>query len=136
MTMLSKSAVCLLAIVAMTLAAPALASTVVITTSPVGTEGGTTSFRAEVDAALGDFCYVLNFKGLGPIRDAAIIPADAAGDTKPLVTLEISGAATDMCIAVEPKVLEPILAEPARHHLVLRATARPQGVARGPLARP
>lgn len=135
MTKLSKLAACFLAVLALALAAPALAATVNLTATPVGTAGGSGSFKAEVEGALGDFCYVLIFKGLGTIRDAVIVPADAAGDAKPVVTMEVTGTATDMCIAVEPKVLEPILADPTRYHLVLRSAANPQGAARGALAR-
>lgn len=123
------------------LAAPALAAAVVFSASLTGeavpngggVPGGTASFRAEADPALGDFCYVLSFKGLGTVRDAAIVAADAPGDGKALVALEVTGVETDMCVAVEPDVLKAIAADPAKYHVVVRSAANPKGAARGGL---
>jgi hypothetical protein len=136
MTGLAHSAARLLACAAVLgLAAPALAAVTVLTAAPAGTAGGSATFRVEADADLGDFCYVLKFKGLGTIKDAAILPAEAEGDAKPLVLIEVTGADTDMCMAVEPDVLKPIVADPAKYQLVLRSSAAPKGVARGPLGK-
>lgn len=135
MTGLAHSAARLLACAAVALAAPALAAVTVLTAAPTGTAGGSATFRVEADADLGDFCYVLRFKGLGTVKDAAILPAEAEGDAKPLVLMEVTGADTDMCMAVEPDVLKPIVADPAKYHLVLRSAAAPKGAARGPLGK-
>lgn len=119
-------------------AGPALASTTVLSANlaATGTSGGSATFRVEADAALGDFCYVLGFKGLGKVKDAVILPLDAAPGAKPLVTLELTGIETDMCIAVEPKVLEPIVAEPGKYVVVVRSEAAPQGAVQGALSKP
>jgi len=125
------------------LAAPALAATVVLTASltgeavpgGAGVAGGTATFRAEADPALGDFCYVLAFKGLGTVRDAAIVAADAPGDGKAVIALEVTGVETDMCVAVEPDVLKAVAADPAKYHVVVRSAANPKGAARGALGK-
>lgn len=125
------------------LAAPALAATVVLTASltgeavpgGAGVAGGTATFRAEADPALGDFCYVLTFKGLGTVRDAAIVAADAPGDGKAVIALEVTGVETDMCVAVEPDVLKAVAADPAKYHVVVRSAANPRGAARGVLGK-
>ena len=79
---------------------------------------------------------MLGFKGLGKVKDAVILPLDAASGAKPLVTLELTGVETDMCIAVEPKVLEPIVAEPGKYVVVVRSEAAPQGAGQGALSKP
>lgn len=119
-------------------AGPVLAGTVVLSASltATGTPGGSATFRVEADAELGDFCYLLVTKGLGKVKDAVIMPAGAAADAKPLVKLEMTGDDTDMCIAVEPKVLEPIVAEPGKYVIVVRSVAAPQGAVQGALAKP
>lgn len=125
------------------LAAPALAATVVLNSSLTGeavpggggVAGGTATFRAEADPALGDFCYVLAFKGLGTVRDAAIVAADAPGDGKAVIALEVTGVETDMCVAVEPDVLKAVAADPGKYHVVVRSAANPKGAARGVLGK-
>ena len=119
-------------------AGPVLAQAAVLSAqlTAAGTPGGSATFRVEADAALGDFCYVLVTKGLGKVKDAVIVAADAAADAKPLVTLEMTGDDTDMCMAVEPKVLEPIVAEPGKYVVVVRSVAAPQGAVRGVLGKP
>lgn len=134
----TKSAALLTGLVVAVVAGPALATGAVLSSSLTGTgiPTGSGSFRVEADAELGDFCYMLAFKGLGKVKDAVILPLDAAPGAKPLVTMELTGVDTDMCIAVEPKVLEPILAEPGKYAVVVRSVAVPQGVARGVLGKP
>ncbi|MFN3516492.1 MAG: CHRD domain-containing protein [Novosphingobium sp.] len=125
------------------LAGPALAATVVLTANltgeavpdGAGVAGGTATFRAEADPALGDFCYVLAFKGLGTVRDAAIVAADAPGDGKAVIALEVAGVETDLCVAVEPDVLKAVAADPGKYHVVVRSVANPKGAARGVLGK-
>jgi hypothetical protein len=101
-----------------------------------GTPAGSATFRVEADTELGDFCYVVVTKGLGKLKDAVIVAADAAADAKPLVTMELTGDDTDMCMAVEPKVLEPIVAEPGKYVVVVRSAAAPNGAVQGVLGKP
>lgn len=119
-------------------AGSALAATAVMSANLAGTgaPGGSAIFRVEADTELGDFCYVVVFKGLGKVQDAVILPADAPAETKPLVTMELTGTDTDMCIAVEPKVLEPIVAEPGKYVVIVRSATLPQGAAQGVLGKP
>lgn len=118
--------------------APTLAASVVLTASLTSetTPGSSATFRVEADPALGDFCYILSFKGLGTVKDAVIVETAAVAEAKPLVTMEVTGVETDMCMAVEPKVLEPIVAEPGKYQVVVRSAAAPQGAVRGVLVKP
>lgn len=137
MTAFVKPTIRLLAGAAIGIAAPALAAVTVLSANlaATGTPGGSATFRVEADAELGDFCYALVTKGLGKVKDAVIVPLGAAADAKPLVTMELTGGDTDMCMAVEPKVLEPIVAEPGKYLVVVRSAAAPQGAVQGALGK-
>jgi hypothetical protein len=137
MNAIAKPSAMLLALTGAMMAGPALAESVVLTASLTGeTARNSATFRVEADLELGDFCYILSFKGPGTVKDAVIIEVAAAADAKALVTMELTGTETDMCIAVEPKVLEPIVAEPGKYIVVVRSVAAPQGAVKGVLAKP
>ena len=138
MTFALKSAAAIAAAAAALLSAgPALGAPVVLTSTMTGAAGpdGSATIRVEIEPALGDFCYVLAFKGLGAVTDAVVLPADAAPDAKPLLSLELTGVETDACVAAEPDLLKPIAADPGKYQVVVRSKALPQGAVKGVLAR-
>jgi CHRD domain len=129
-------AAALLLIAALALiATPALAETAVLAASLSG-PGGTGSFRAEVDPALGDVCYVLTLSGT--VKATAAQLRSAAADAKPgaLVSFEVTGANTDQCMAAEPDVLKPIVANPGGYFITVPSAEHPEGALRGTLAKP
>ena len=87
------------------------------------------------ETTLNDFYRATGIKGLGTVRDAAIVAADAPGDGKAVIALEVTGVETDMCVAVEPDVLKAVAADPGKYHVVVRSAANPKGAARGVLGK-
>lgn len=137
MRALARPAALLIGAAAALSALPALAAPVVLgatLSGPAGPDASAT-IRAEVEPALGDFCFVLSFKGLGAVTDAAVLPADAAPGAKPVLTLELTGVETDACVAAEPDVLKPIVADPGKYRVVVRSKTLPEGAVTGVLAR-
>jgi len=97
-----------------------------------GDPKGTGSFSVEIDADAGDVCYVLVAQGIGQATAAHI---HAAADGKPVVTLTVTGADDDLCIAVEPDVLKPIVAAPGDYYVNVHTAAFPKGAIRGTLSK-
>lgn len=125
------------------IAAPALAESVVLVATLSGAGGpgggdadGKGSFRAEIDPALGDVCYVLTLSGIGKV--SAVQLRSGAADAKPaaLISFEVTGASTDMCMAAEPDVLKPIVADPAGYFILAQTAEHPDGALRGTLTKP
>lgn len=125
---------------AMSLPGAALADAVMLSATLDGaseTKGGhpdgSGSFEAELDAESGDLCYVLAVADIGDVM-AAHIHAGAAGkDGKPVVTIEVTGEDEDLCVAVEPDALKPIIAAPSGYYVNVHTKDFPAGAIRGQL---
>lgn len=117
--------------------AAALAAPVTLTASLTGaaeTGGGdpdgSGAFSVEIDAASGDFCYTLTAADTDAPTMAHIHSGAAGTDGPPVVTIEV---ASDICIAVEPAVLQPIVDNPAGFYVNIHTAAFPKGAVRGQL---
>lgn len=91
---------------------------------------GSGSFKAEVDAETGDFCYSLSAKGVGAVAMAHVHSGGAGADGPPVLTISL---ADDECIAAEPSVLQPIVANPADFYVNVHTAEFPKGAVRGQL---
>lgn len=98
---------------------------------PAGGEArGSGTFSVEVDADAGDFCYTLTAKGIGAPTAAHVHSGAAGANGPPVVTIAV---AEDECVAAEPDVLRPIVANPAGYYVNVHTAAFPQGAIRGQL---
>lgn len=98
-----------------------------------GDPDGKGSFRAEIDPELGDFCYVLSVSAVGKVSRAYVQLASADPNAKPVIRIEVTGAGNDMCLALSPDDLKPILANPANYYVGVDTADKPQGALRGTL---
>lgn len=137
---MTRTATCLLATAAAAIALPAHASAATLVASLAGAnethEGdasGTGVFTADADVDSGDLCYTLAAEIEGEPMAAHIHKGAAGTDGAPVVTLEITGPEDDICMAVEPDVLKPILASPADYYVNVHSAAYPKGAVRGQL---
>lgn len=98
-----------------------------------GDVDGTGTFSVEIDADAGDFCYnVASSKIAAPTM--AHIHSGAVGvNGAPVITIDPAGA--DVCIAVEPDVLKPIVATPEAYYVNIHNAEFPGGAIRGQLAK-
>ncbi|MEO7570135.1 MAG: CHRD domain-containing protein [Croceibacterium sp.] len=121
-----------LALPTIALAAPVkLTATLVGANEPAGGDpDGTGSFKVEIDAATGDFCYSLSGTGIARPTMAHVHSGAAGTDGPPVVTIEV---AQDMCQAVEPAALKPILAAPGNFYVNIHTADYPKGAIRGQL---
>lgn len=99
-----------------------------------GDADGTGAFNAEVDADAGDFCYSLTVARTQKPTAAHVHTGAAGVNGAPVITVEITGANDDMCIAVEPDVLKAILGNPAGYYVNVHTPDFPAGAVRGQLA--
>ncbi|MEO6092610.1 MAG: CHRD domain-containing protein [Novosphingobium sp.] len=130
------SAGCALA-ASMALPAAALAAPVKLTATLAGANepaggdpDGRGSFSAEVDATTGDFCYSLSGTGITKPTAAHVHSGAAGTDGPPVIAIEV---APDMCQAVEPAALKPILAAPGNYYVNIHTADFPKGALRGQL---
>ena len=130
-----RSAVSVVALAALStvpaLAAPTtLVATLDAANEPDGGDAkGSGTFTVEVDPDAGDFCYTLKQKGLVPTM--AHVHTGAVGVSgPPVVTIAV---ADDECVAVEPDVLRPIVANPEGYYVNIHTAAFPKGAVRGQL---
>lgn len=118
------------------LSTPALAAPVVLVATLGGANGGdadgTGSFTVEVEADAGDFCYSLKATNVDKPTMAHVHEGAEGANGPPVITLEM---AEDLCIAVEPAKLAPILANPAGFYVNVHTAAHPGGAIRGQLAK-
>lgn len=99
-----------------------------------GDADGTGAFSAEVDADSGDLCYTLTASKIGAPTAAHIHTGAAGANGAPVVTIDVTGASGDECVAVEPDVLKPIVANPAGYYVNVHDAQFPAGAIRGQLA--
>lgn len=121
------------------LAVPAAAAPVILTATlnganePGGGDAdGVGTFSAEIDADAGDFCYTLTADKVDKVTMAHVHTGAAGANGPPVVTLELG---SDLCIAVEPDVLKPIVAAPEGFYVNVHNAAYPAGAIRGQLAK-
>lgn len=121
-----------LAFPAAALAAPVkLTATLVGANEPAGGDpDGRGSFSVDVDATTGDFCYSLSGTGIAKPTMAHVHSGAAGTDGPPVITIEF---AQDMCQAVEPAALKPILAAPGNYYVNIHTADFPKGAIRGQL---
>lgn len=124
------------------LAAPAHAATVTLSATLSGaaeTKGGDAdgsgSFTGEADGGNGDLCYTLAVKDIATATAAHIHSGAAGKDGPPVVTIVVTGPDDDVCVAVEPEKLKPILANPADYYVNVHNADYPAGAVRGQLAK-
>jgi len=124
---------------ALATSAPVLASTITLTATLNGaaeTSGGdpdgTGSFMVEIDPDAGDFCYTLKAGSIDKVTMAHVHEGVAGANGGPVITLDV---AEDMCIAVEPDKLKPIVENPAGFYVNVHTVAFPAGAVRGQLAK-
>lgn len=113
-----------------------LAATLTGANEPAGGDtNGTGSFSVEIDSEAGDFCYLLSASGIGR-PTGAHLHSGAAGTTgEALIPLEVTGPSMDMCAAIEPDKLRPILDNPGNYYINVHTAANPEGAVRGQLER-
>ncbi len=70
--------------------------------------------------------------GLKALR---LSPGAAGTDGAPVLTLEVTGADGDMCMAAEPDTLKPIVATPEAYYVNVHTADFPKGAIRGQLAK-
>jgi hypothetical protein len=144
MTKLSASHLILAASAAALALAPmaAAAETVVLTANLSGANetgggapGGNGAFRAEVNTETGDFCYTLYAEKTSAPTMAHVHTGAAGVNGAPVITMDVTGKGSDMCIAVEPDKLKPIIADPAGFYINVHTADFPAGAVRGQLAK-
>lgn len=128
------------AALALTLTTPAMADPVMLTATlnganenDAGDPDGSGSFSAEVDVETGDLCFVLAAEDIGDAVAAHIHKGSAGSNGKPVITIEVTGEDEDLCVAVEPAKLEPIIAAPADYYVNVHTAEFPKGAIRGQL---
>jgi len=97
-----------------------------------GDADGTGAFTVEIDADAGDFCYTLTADKVDKVTMAHVHTGAAGVNGPPVVTLELG---SDLCVAVEPDVLKPIVADANGYYVNVHNAAYPGGAVRGQLAK-
>lgn len=96
-----------------------------------GDPDGAGSFMVEIDPDAGDFCYTLKASKIDKPTMAHVHEGAAGTNGAPVIELEV---AEDLCIAVEPEKLKPIVDNPAGYYVNVHNAAFPAGAIRGQLA--
>ncbi len=99
-----------------------------------GDPDGTGAFAAEVDADAGDFCYTLTAAKIAKPTMAHVHTGAEGTNGPPVITIDITGAGDDECVAVEPDVLKAIVAAPAGYYVNVHTADFPAGAIRGQLS--
>lgn len=111
-----------------------LAATLTGANEPAGGDADATgTFAAEADADAGDLCYTLTAGKMAKPTAAHIHTGAAGVNGPPVVTIDVTGASGDECVAVEPEVLKPIVANPAGYYVNVHNAEFPAGAIRGQL---
>lgn len=120
----------------------AAAETVVLTANLAGANevgggapDGNGAFRAEVNTESGDFCYTLYGERISAPTMAHVHTGAAGTNGGPIITMDVTGKGSDMCIAVEPDKLKTIIANPAGFYVNIHTADFPGGAVRGQLAK-
>ena len=111
-----------------------LSATLTGANEPAGGDADATgAFTAEADAEAGDLCYTLTVGKMAKPTAAHIHTGAAGVNGAPVVTIDVTGASGDECVAVEPDVLKPIVANPAGYYVNVHNAEFPAGAIRGQL---
>lgn len=100
-----------------------------------GAPEGNGAFRVEINTDTGDFCYTLYGEKISAPTMAHVHTGAAGTNGAPVITLDVTGKGSDMCIAVEPDKLKPIVADPAGFYINIHTADFPAGAVRGQLAK-
>ena len=100
-----------------------------------GAPNGNGAFRVEINSETGDFCYTLYGEKIAAPTMAHVHIGAAGVNGAPVITMDVTGKGSDMCIAVEPEKLKPILANPAGFYVNIHTADFPGGAVRGQLTR-
>jgi hypothetical protein len=100
-----------------------------------GAPGGNGALRAEVNSETGDFCYTLYAEKTSAPTMAHVHTGAAGTNGAPVITIDVTGKGSDMCIAIEPEKLKPILANPAGYYVNIHTADFPAGAIRGQLTK-
>ncbi|WP_298173193.1 CHRD domain-containing protein [Novosphingobium sp.] len=100
-----------------------------------GAPEGNGAFRVEINTDTGDFCYTLYGEKIAAPTMAHVHTGAADANGAPVITMDVTGKGSDMCIAVEPDKLKPIIANPAGYYVNIHNADFPGGAVRGQLAK-
>lgn len=100
-----------------------------------GAPEGNGAFRVEINTDTGDFCYTLYGEKISAPTMAHVHTGAAGTNGAPVITLDVTGKGSDMCIAVEPAKLKPIVADPAGFYINIHTADFPAGAVRGQLTK-
>lgn len=100
-----------------------------------GAPEGNGAFRVEINTETGDFCYTLYGENIAAPTMAHVHTGAAGTNGGPVITIDVTGKGSDMCIAVEPDKLKPIVADPAGFYINIHTADFPAGAVRGQLAK-
>ena len=98
-----------------------------------GAPNGNGAFRVEINTETGDFCYTLYGEKISAPTMAHVHTGAAGVNGGPVITMDVTGKGSDMCIAVEPEKLKPIVANPAGFYVNIHTADFPGGAVRGQL---
>ena len=98
-----------------------------------GAPNGNCAFRVEINTETGDFCYTLYGEKISAPTMAHVHTGAAGVNGGPVITMDVTGKGSDMCIAVEPEKLKPIVANPAGFYVNIHTADFPGGAVRGQL---
>lgn len=100
-----------------------------------GDPDGTGHFAVEIDPDAGDFCYVLTAAKLGKLDGAEIRSGALGTEGDKVVRIDVTGPNGDMCLAVDPEKLKPIVEDPSKFYVVIYTADFPKGAISGALAK-
>jgi hypothetical protein len=100
-----------------------------------GAPDGNGAFRVEINTETGDFCYTLYGEKIAAPTMAHVHTGAAGTNGGPVITMDVTGKGSDMCIAVEPDKLKPIVANPAGFYVNIHTADFPGGAVRGQLTK-
>lgn len=100
-----------------------------------GAPDGSGAFRVEINTETGDFCYTLYGEKIAAPTMAHVHTGAAGVNGGPVITMDVTGKGSDMCIAVEPDKLKPIVANPSGFYVNIHTADFPGGAVRGQLTK-